>query len=108
MRPRLLIPPVAFAAPRAVALSHVFRRDFSHPFTSGRLEGGMKFRLLLGALAFGLTPVIAIAQSAVISGRITAEDQRALSDVTVSIPELGLGTVTRDDGRFTINVPGAR
>src|SRR5258708_20700136 len=68
----------------------------------------MKFRLLLGALALGLTPVTAIAQSAVISGRITAEDRGALSDVAVSIPELGVGTVTRDDGRFTINVPGAR
>jgi TonB-linked SusC/RagA family outer membrane protein len=67
----------------------------------------MKFRFLLGVLAFGLTPATAVAQ-AVISGRVTAADRGPLSDVAVTIPELGVGAVTRDDGRYTINIPGAR
>ncbi|HKN57758.1 MAG TPA: carboxypeptidase-like regulatory domain-containing protein, partial [Gemmatimonadaceae bacterium] len=65
-------------------------------------------RFLLGAFALLLTPAAAIAQAAVISGRVTAEDRGALSDVAVSIPELGVGAITRDDGRFSITVPGAR
>ncbi|PYP54240.1 MAG: hypothetical protein DMD39_02065, partial [Gemmatimonadetes bacterium] len=68
----------------------------------------MRFRFLLGAFALGLAPATAIAQATVITGRITAEDRGALSDVAVSIPELGLGAVTRDDGRYSITIPGAR
>ena len=68
----------------------------------------MKYRFLLGTLALALTPALAIAQATVVSGRVTAEDRGALSDVTVSIPELGVGAVTRLDGTYTITIPGAR
>ena len=67
----------------------------------------MKFRFLCGALAFALTPAVAFAQS-VISGKVTAEDRGPLSDVAVTIPELGVGAVTREDGRYSFTVPGAR
>jgi TonB-linked SusC/RagA family outer membrane protein len=68
----------------------------------------MQYRFLLGTLALALTPAVAIAQATVVSGRVTAENRGALSDVSVSIPELGVGAVTRDDGRYTITIPGAR
>ena len=68
----------------------------------------MRFKCPLVALALALTPVVAIAQATVISGRITAEGGSALSDVAVTIPELGVGSVTRDDGRYSISIPGAR
>ncbi|MDP9206883.1 MAG: SusC/RagA family TonB-linked outer membrane protein [Gemmatimonadota bacterium] len=68
----------------------------------------MRYRFVLGTLALALTPAAAIAQATVVSGRVTAENRGALSDVTVSIPELGVGAVTRDDGRYSITIPGAR
>ena len=62
---------------------------------------------LLGLLV--LLPAVAAAQDgATISGRVTGEGGQALSAATVSIPEMGLGAITRDDGRYTIVVPGAR
>jgi TonB-linked SusC/RagA family outer membrane protein len=68
----------------------------------------MRFKCRLVALALALTPVVAIAQATVVSGRITSEDRGALSDVAVTIPELGVGAVTRDDGRYSFTIPGAR
>ena len=68
----------------------------------------MRFKSLLGALALALTPVVAVAQATVISGRISSEDRGSLSDVAVTIPELGVGSVTREDGRYSISIPGAR
>jgi TonB-linked SusC/RagA family outer membrane protein len=56
-----------------------------------------------------LLPVIAAAQeSATITGRVTGEGGVHLSSVTISIPELGLGSITRDDGSYSILVPSAR
>ena len=46
-------------------------------------------------------------QPATISGRVTS-DGNPVPSATVSIPELGLGAVTSDAGRYTITVPGAR
>jgi TonB-linked SusC/RagA family outer membrane protein len=66
----------------------------------------MRHRFLLGALALALTPAVVVAQ-AVISGRITS-DRGGIPDVAVTIPELGVGTMTRDDGRYSISVAGAR
>jgi TonB-linked SusC/RagA family outer membrane protein len=62
---------------------------------------------LLGALA--LLPAAAAAQqSATISGRATGEAGAPLSAVTITLPELGLGAMTREDGRYSIVIPGAR
>ena len=56
-----------------------------------------------------LVPALASAQqTSTISGRATGESGAPLSAVTVTLPELGLGTLTREDGRFAITVPGAR
>ena len=46
-------------------------------------------------------------QAATVTGRVTSEGAPVPS-VTISIPELGLGTLTNDAGRYTITVPAAR
>ena len=56
-----------------------------------------------------LAPALASAQqTSTVVGRATAEAGTPLAAVTVTIPELSLGTLTREDGRFSIVVPGAR
>jgi TonB-linked SusC/RagA family outer membrane protein len=46
-------------------------------------------------------------QAATVTGRVLSEGVPVPS-ASVSIPELGLGAVTNDAGRYTITVPGAR
>jgi TonB-linked SusC/RagA family outer membrane protein len=46
-------------------------------------------------------------QAATVTGRVISEGTPVPS-ATVSIPELGLGALTNDAGRYTIAVPGAR
>ena len=68
-------------------------------------------RRLHGAVfvALALLPAIAGAQSPVtITGHVTAEHGATLGSVTVSLAELGLGAVTRDDGSYSLRVPAAR
>ena len=56
-----------------------------------------------------LLPALASAQqTATITGRATGDAGAPLAAVTITIPELGVGTLTRDDGRYAITVPGAR
>ncbi len=63
---------------------------------------------LAGALTF-LAPTWAVAQNPVtINGRVQSEDGAPLAYADVSIPSLGVGAVTRDDGRYAIFIPGAR
>src|SRR4051812_12632070 len=74
--------------------------------------GGMRqlFRTTLMALA-ALAPLPAVAaaqEAATITGRITGEGGTPLGAVTVSIAELGVGTQSREDGRYTLLVPSAR
>src|SRR5437879_8382053 len=54
-------------------------------------------------------PAPAPAQEAVtITGRVTSDAGPPLALAEVSIPALGLGALTKEDGRYTILVPGAR
>jgi TonB-linked SusC/RagA family outer membrane protein len=48
------------------------------------------------------------AQSAVFTGRVTSEAQQPLAGANVAIPELGVGTITSTDGRYTFTVDAAR
>ena len=70
----------------------------------------ISFRRILAIIGTAsLVPVIAGAQeSATISGHATGEGGIALAGGAVSIPELGLGGITRDDGSYVIAVPSAR
>ena len=71
-------------------------------------------RQILGSAVVALVPLVAAplvaaAQNPItITGHVTAEHGATLSNVTVSLAELGLGAITRDDGSYSIRVPGAR
>jgi TonB-linked SusC/RagA family outer membrane protein len=52
-------------------------------------------------------PVAARAQTATISGRVTAETGEGIPSVTVTVGGLPAGTVTNDQGRYTIAIPAA-
>jgi TonB-linked SusC/RagA family outer membrane protein len=71
-------------------------------------------RQILGSAVVALVPLVvappgAVAQAPItITGHVTAEHGATLSNVTVSLAELGLGAVTRDDGSYSLRVPGAR
>src|SRR2546426_261164 len=47
-------------------------------------------------------------QPVTLTGRVTSEAGVPLGAVEVTIPAMGLGTLTRDDGRYAFLVPGAR
>jgi TonB-linked SusC/RagA family outer membrane protein len=56
-----------------------------------------------------LLPAAAVAQdAATITGRVTGEAGIVLAGVTIAIPEMGLGTTTRDDGTYSVVVFGGR
>jgi TonB-linked SusC/RagA family outer membrane protein len=64
---------------------------------------------ILSAAAFVLLPPAAAAQAPVnITGRVTSESGAPLGAVTIALPELGLGSLTRDDGTYSLRIPGAR
>ena len=67
-------------------------------------------RLLpLAGAALLAAPTWAFAQNPVtINGRVTSDAGAALGFAEVSIPSLGVGAVTRDDGRYAIFIPAAR
>ena len=70
----------------------------------------MRFKvcLLSFAVALAFAPSTLRAQEATVTGRVTSEEGTPLANASVSIPELGVGSFTRDDGRYSITVPGAR
>ncbi len=69
-------------------------------------------RLALFALAFAgpmlAAPAQSQAQTAIISGRVTAETGEAIPAATVSITALRIGAVTDDQGRYTLSIPADR
>src|SRR5262245_16876861 len=65
-------------------------------------------RVLTLVATLALMPAVATAQGVTVSGRVTGDQGIALSGANVSIAELGVGATTREDGRYSIAVPGAR
>src|SRR5262245_28927531 len=66
-------------------------------------------RLFLVVFGLALWPAWALAQEPVtLSGRVTTEAGTPLGYAEVVVTSLGLGAVTRDDGRYAIVIPGAR
>ena len=59
-------------------------------------------------LAIPATPAMSQAQSATISGRVTAETGEAIPAVSVAIAALNTGAITDAQGRFTFTIPTAR
>lgn len=66
---------------------------------------GRVFSILSGLL---LAPAIAAAQGITVTGRVTSDQNIGLSGANISIAELGVGATSREDGRYTITIPGAR
>ncbi|MDF2775446.1 MAG: TonB-dependent outer membrane protein SusC/RagA [Geminicoccaceae bacterium] len=68
------------------------------------------YRMLAGAsLLMGMVPAMASAQQATtVSGRVTNEAAAPVPGASVSIPALGVGSYTSNDGRFTFTVPANR
>ncbi len=66
-------------------------------------------RFVASVGAFALIPAwLAAQQPAAITGKVVGENGRPLANATVSITQLGIGSNTRDDGSYTLLVPGAR
>jgi TonB-linked SusC/RagA family outer membrane protein len=71
-------------------------------------DPGRRMLPLLGALLL-VAPAWAFAQNPVtINGRVTSDAQAPLPYAEISIPALGVGAVTRDDGHYAIFIPAAR
>ena len=69
---------------------------------------GWRTLAALAALVAHL-PGVAVAQEATtVSGRVTGENGAPLLAAAVAIPSLGVGTQTRDDGRYSITIPASR
>jgi TonB-linked SusC/RagA family outer membrane protein len=66
-------------------------------------------RLLVAAGIAVLLPASAAAQEgATVTGRVTSDAGVPLAYADVAIPQLGVGTITRVDGRYTFIIPAAR
>jgi len=60
-------------------------------------------------LALFALPALAAAQEGVtVSGRVTSDAGAPLASASVLVDGMGVGTITRDDGRYTFVVPAAR
>lgn len=70
----------------------------------------LSFRRLVSCIGLStVLPVVAAAQEpATITGRVTGEGGTGVAGVTISLPELGLGAISRDDGAYTLTVPSIR
>jgi len=55
-----------------------------------------------------LAATAARAQGTTITGRVTSDAGTPLTSASVLLDGMGIGTITRDDGRYTIVVPAAR
>src|SRR5256886_11397157 len=63
--------------------------------------------IILSALV--ALPALLVAQQPVtVTGKVTSDAGQSLGQVEIAIPTMGLGGLTKDDGRYVIVVPGAR
>src|SRR2546426_11451648 len=55
-----------------------------------------------------LPALLAAQEPVTITGKVASDAGQPLGQVEVAIPAMGLGALSKDDGRYTIVVPGAR
>lgn len=65
-------------------------------------------RVVVAGVLAVLPGMVAAQEGATVTGRVASQDGALVAYATVAIEQLGLGTLSRDDGRYTIVVPGAR
>ena len=69
----------------------------------------VRLRLLAAFALLGFAPsVLAAQQATLVSGTVTGEAGQPLPSVQVAIPTLGVGAITREDGRYSFTVPAGR
>jgi TonB-linked SusC/RagA family outer membrane protein len=69
----------------------------------------VRLRLLAALALLGLAPAVLAAQQAtLVSGIVTSDAGLPLPSVQVAIPTLGVGSITREDGRYSFTVPAER
>jgi TonB-linked SusC/RagA family outer membrane protein len=68
-----------------------------------------QFTRLLAAAALALVPAAVVAQEGTtISGQVRGEAGQPLAGASVFLEGLNLGTLSREDGQYTLTIPGAR
>jgi TonB-linked SusC/RagA family outer membrane protein len=68
------------------------------------MSNRLRVALVLAALVS--LPAGAFAQTTTVSGRVTSDADVPLSSVSVSIPTLGVGATTNEEGRYSFTVTG--
>ena len=69
----------------------------------------VRLRLLAALALVGLAPSVLVAQQAtIVSGVVTGEAGQPLPSVQVAIPALGVGAISREDGRYSFTVAAER
>lgn len=68
----------------------------------------LRWCVVLAALSLTGAGGLAAQGEATITGRVTSADGEPLAQATVAIQRLGVGAITRGDGRYSITLPGAR
>jgi TonB-linked SusC/RagA family outer membrane protein len=69
----------------------------------------VRLRPLAATVLVGLAPTVLAAQQAtLVSGVVNSDAGQPLASVQVAIPTLGVGAITRDDGRYSFTVPADR
>ena len=63
--------------------------------------------IILSAL-IALPALLAAQQPVTITGKVTSDAGQPLGQVEVAIPTMGLGGLTKEDGRYALVIPGAR
>jgi len=63
---------------------------------------------ILSAVSGRYRRLVAAQEPVTITGKVTSDAGQPLGQVEVAIPAMGLGALSKDDGRYTIVVPGAR
>ena len=63
--------------------------------------------IIIGALV-ALPALGATQEPVTITGKVASDGGLPLAQVEVAIPSMGLGALSKEDGRFTVVVPGAR
>src|SRR3989475_7925022 len=85
------------------------RRCVSHRLAGGDMQFTPRRFIPFILSALLALPVLLAAQEPVtITGKVTSDAGQALGQVEVAIATMGVGALSKDDGRYTIVVPGAR
>src|SRR3989441_774763 len=67
-----------------------------------------RFVPIIVSALLALPGLLAAQQAVTITGKVTSDAGQPLGQVEVTIPSLGLGALTKDDGGYAIVVPGVR